>query len=95
MLEMGLLVAMGLLAVLAKLPWKWKLFVVSHPLAIDAIVFIALTAMHWGTFSGVMVATIGAFFCSLVLSLARRVIGHTNDDGTYVRGWMDVSSRVS
>jgi hypothetical protein len=93
MLEMGVVVALGLLVVLAKLPWKMKLVLTSHPLAVDAIVFVALTAIHWGTFSGVMVATIGAFFCSIVLGLARRVIGFMNK-GTYVRGFMDVSGRL-
>ena len=93
MIEMGLVVALGLLVTLAKLPWKWKLRLVSNPLAVDVIVFVALTTIHWGTFSGVMVATVGALFCSIVLSIARKAIGHI-DGNTYRRGWIDVSTRL-
>lgn len=93
MLEMGILVSLGLLATLAKLPWRGKLWMTSHPLTMDATVFVALTAIHWGTFSGVMVATIGALFCSVVLTIARRVIGYTVR-GKYVPGWMNVESRM-
>lgn len=90
---MGLVVALGLLVTLAKLPWRWKLRIVSHPVVVDTTVFVVLTTIHWGTFSGVMVATVGALFCSVVLSIARRVIGHI-DGNTYRAGWIDVSARL-
>lgn len=93
MLEMGFLVALGLLASLAKLPWRGKLWMTSHPLACDVIVFVLLATLHWGTFSGMMVATIGALFCSVTLSLARRLIGFV-DRGNYQRGFFDVSQRL-
>lgn len=93
MIEMGLVVALGLLITLAKLPWRWKLRIVSHPVVVDTTVFVVLTTIHWGTFSGVMVATVGALFCSVVLSIARRVIGHI-DGNTYRAGWIDVSARL-
>lgn len=93
MLEMGILVALGLLVTLAKLPWRGKLWLTSHPLLTDATVFVALAILHWGTFSGMMVATIGAFFCSIVLTLARKCIGFV-ESGRYVRGWLDVSHRI-
>lgn len=94
MFEMSLVVALGLLVMLAKLPWRGKLWVVSHPLLMDLVVFVSLTMIHWGTFSGVMTATIAAFFCSVTLSLARRVIGHTDARGNYVRGFFDVSNKL-
>jgi hypothetical protein len=93
MIEMGIVVALGLLVTLAKLPWKWKLRLVSNPLVVDVTVFVALTTIHWGTFSGVMVATVGALFCSIVLSIARKVVGYI-DGNTYRAGWIDVSSRL-
>jgi ascorbate-specific PTS system EIIC-type component UlaA len=93
MLEMGIIVAIGLLVTLAKLSWRRKLWMTSHTLFMDVAVFVGLTLVHWGTFSGVMVATIGALFCSITLSLARKVIGHI-ENGKYVRGWMDVSTRI-
>lgn len=93
MLELGILVALGLLVTLAKLPWKAKMWVISHPLTIDAMVFIALTAVHWGTFSGVMVATIGAFFCSVVLSIARWLCGHV-DNNRYFPGKFNMINKL-
>lgn len=93
MLSMGFVVALGLLVTLAKLPWRGKLWITSHPLAMDVIVFVALTTIHWGTFSGVMIATIGALFCSVTISLARRVIGYV-EHGKYVRGFFDVGGRL-
>lgn len=95
MIEMGIVVALGLLVMLAKLPWRIKLWMTSHPVAMDIAVFVFLAMIHWGTFSGVMVATIGAFFCSLVLSLARRLIGYVDvKSRLYVRGFFDVSNRL-
>lgn len=93
MLEMGILVALGLLVTLAKMPWRWKLIVVSAPLIVDALVFSFLILIHWGTFSGVMVATIGAFFCSLTLSAARWLIGH-NVNGKYIPGKFNIAHKV-
>lgn len=93
MITNGFLVALGLLVILAKLPWRSKLWCTSHPLLIDLMVFVLLTLLHWGTFSGVMVATIAAFFCSVVLSLARRTIGHVKD-GLYFRGFFDVIDKL-
>jgi hypothetical protein len=88
LLENGILVALGLLVTLWKCPWKVKLWIVSHPLAMDALIFGALTLLHWGTYSGVMVATIGALFCSLTLSGARKVIGYIKAN-RYYPGWID------
>lgn len=90
---MGLLVALGLLVSLAKLPWRHKLWMTGHPLLMDAIVFVFLIAIHWGTFSGVMVATIGALFCSLTLSAARWLIGHISN-GKYFPGKFDVLHKI-
>ena len=94
MLEMGFVVALGLLVTLAKLPWRHKFWITSHPLAMDVIVFAVLCFLHWGTFSGVMVATVGALFCSLTLSAARRVIGYI-ENGRYVPGWRDYSHKLT
>lgn len=93
MIEMGLVVAFGLLVSLAKLPWRQKVWMTSHPLFMDIAVFVLLSVLHWGTFSGMMVATVGALFCSVTLSLARIVIGHV-DRGEYHPGWMNIGDRL-
>lgn len=94
MLETGFLVALGLLVTLAKLPWRHKLWLTSHPLLMDCATFGLLVMLHWGTFSGVMAATVGALFCSLTLSGARKVIGFVDRDGTYRRGLIDISNKL-
>lgn len=93
MLEMGIVVGLGLLVSLAKMSWKWRMWVLSNPLVMDIGVFAFLTMIHWGTFSGVMVATVGALFCSIVLSAARKCVGYY-EHGKYVRGFWDVSDKL-
>ena len=93
MIEMGIVVGIGLLVTLVKASWNMKMWMLSHPLFMDGFIFIALVLLHWGTFSGVMVATVGALTCSLVLSGARALYGHIKD-GTYTPGTFDVSSKL-
>jgi hypothetical protein len=90
MLESGIIVALGLIMWFFKCSWKNRLRILSYPLAIDVIVFIALTAIHWGTFTGVMAATVGALACSILLTLGRKAFGHMNDK-KYVPGFWNVS----
>jgi hypothetical protein len=85
MIEMGLVVAFGLLVVFWKLSWRARLRMLSYPVAMDVVVFIALVVLHWGTFSGVMVATVGALACSLVLGALRWAFGYI-ERGNYVPG---------
>jgi len=93
MIEMGLIVGLGLLVTLCKMNWSWRMRVLSRPLLMDAIIFAFLIAIHWGTFSGVMVATIGAFVCSLVLSLGRKLFGYV-ERGEYVVGKFNVAHKL-
>lgn len=90
MFEMGFVVAIGLLVVFVKLSWKARLRMLSHPVAMDMLIFIALTILHWGTFSGVMVATIGALVCSLMLGAGRWAFGYMQR-GEHVGGRFKVS----
>lgn len=93
MLEMGIVVALGLIVTFMKLGWKARLWMLSHPVLMDLLCFIGLCAIHWGTFSGVMVATVGALFCSLFLSAGRWAFGHI-EGKRYFPGKMNVSSKL-
>lgn len=98
MFEMGLTVGLGLLITLLKAPPKVKVFILSYPVAMDIIIFVLLCLLHWGTFSGVMVATIGALVCSVVLSAGKKVYGHMMTiDGkrVYMRGMVDLSPKLN
>lgn len=93
MIEMGIVVGIGLLVTLVKMSWQWRMRILSSPLLVDLIIFIALLLIHWGTYSGVMVATVGAMTCSLTLSACRALYGHIID-GVYVPGYFDVASKL-
>jgi len=93
MLEMGIIVGIGLLVMLAKMSWRWRMRLLSNPLATDIAVFALLTALHWGTFSGVMVAAVGALFCSITLSIGRWAVGYIQNR-QYVPGVWDIRERL-
>lgn len=90
---MGIIVGLGLLTMFWKLGWRNRMRLLSNPLGVDVAVFAVLNVLHWGTFSGVMVAAVGALFCSLTLSLGRWVFGHV-EAGRYVPGIINVGDRL-
>jgi len=94
MFESGAVVCLGLAMWFGKCSWRTRLMLLSHPLAIDILIFTILTAVHWGTFSGVMSATIGAVMASVLLTIGRKVWGY-NEDGKYIRGMVDVSEHLT
>lgn len=92
-IELGLIVGLALLISLAKMNWHWRLKVLSNPLLMDLIIFAALVILHWGTFSGVMVATIGAAACSVLLAGGRYAVGYY-DKKDYVPGRWNISDKL-
>jgi hypothetical protein len=92
-IESGVIVAAGLLFTFMKCSWAARMRMLSNPLFMDVFIFILLNLIHWGTFSGVMVAATGALICSGLLSLGRYVYGHI-DSGVYFPGMRDVSANL-
>ena len=76
MLLTGLTVFLGLALILAKLPRRMMLKALNHTLAIDLLVSAVTLVIHWGTFSGVMAATVAGLLTSLATSAAKRLFGH-------------------
>lgn len=93
MIEMGVVVGLGLIVMFWKLSWRWRMRLLSNPLIVDLSIFSVLTIVHWGTFSGLIVAAVGALFCSLTLSLGRWLFGHVKAQ-RYVPGLINVESRL-
>ena len=93
-IESGVIVALGLVAWFTKVSWRNRLRLLSNPLALDISVFILLNALHWGTFSGVMVAATGALICSALITLGRKCYGYF-DKGTYVPGLWNVKEKLA
>lgn len=92
-IESGVIVALGLILLFFKLSWKSRLKMLGFPLAMDLIVFIGLNWIHAGTFSGVMVASVGALVCSALISIGRKAVGYISK-GLYYRGQINVIDRI-
>lgn len=80
MFETGLAIFLGLAFVFVKLRRRTALRLLHHGLAIDVAVTLVTLVVHWGTFSGVMAATVAGLLCSIGTSLAKRVFGYIQDD---------------
>jgi hypothetical protein len=92
-IESGFIVAMGLVFTFYKLSWRTRLKMLGYPLAMDVSVFVLLNWLHWGTFSGLMVAATGAMVCSGLISIGRKLFGYI-ERNHYVRGVYDVHARI-
>jgi hypothetical protein len=91
MILTGLTVFLGVVLILAKLPRRMMLRALSRPLLIDLTVSFVTLIIHFGTFSGVMAATVAGLLTSLASSAARRLIGF--HDGTrYYPGIINVEA---
>ena len=86
-IESGCIVAVGLLFIFFKCSWRTRLRMLSNPLAMDLLIFVLLTILHWGTFTGVMVATTGAMICSGMLTLGRWMFGHVTSNRYFPGVW--------
>jgi len=95
MFTSGAVIALAIALWFSKLSWRARMRLLSHPLMLDICVFIVITALHWGTFSGVMAAAVGALMVSVMISGARNLWGYTEPKtGKYVRGMFDVSDKL-
>lgn len=92
-IESGCIVALGIIILFFKSPWKVRMWMLSNPIKMDVFIFVVLNALHWGTFSGVMVAATGALICSALLGLGKHVYGFV-DAGKYKPGFTNVGSKL-
>ena len=85
MLMTGLMVFLGVALILTKLPKRLMLKALHHDVALDLLVSALVLIIHWGTFSGVMAATVAGLLTSLATSSAKRLFGYI-DGPRYVPG---------
>lgn len=81
----GFSIFLGLLFVLAKLKRRLVLRLLHHDALLDIGVTLFVLYVHWGSFEGVMSATIAGLFTSMATSLAKRLFGHI-EAGQYFPG---------
>lgn len=92
-IESGVIVALGLIFTFVKLSWRLRLQMLGRPLLLDLTVFVLLNILHWGTFSGMMVAATGALVCSALISIGRKSVGYI-DAGCYFPGYINVIAKL-
>ena len=66
-----------------KLPRRTMLRVLKHDLALDVAVSLITLLIHWGTFSGVMAATVAGLMTSLATSGLKRLVGYIDGDSYF------------
>jgi hypothetical protein len=85
MLTTGFTIFLGVALILAKLPRRTMLRVLKYDLLLDVAVSLITLLIHWGTFSGVMAATVAGLLTSVATSGLKRLVGYIEGD-TYWPG---------
>ncbi|HQC98758.1 MAG TPA: hypothetical protein PK306_23940 [Aquabacterium sp.] len=85
MFTTGAAVFLALLLILVKLPRRLMLRLLRYDIALDVGVTILVMFLHWGSFDGVMAATVAGLLTSFATSAAKRVVGYITGD-IYVPG---------
>jgi hypothetical protein len=85
-IESGVIVFIGLLLLFLKLPRRTALRLLGRPLALDFVVSAFTLLIHWGTFSGVMTATVAGLMTSAFSTIARRLVGWIDGKGRFHAG---------
>ncbi len=83
MLATGFMIFLGVTLILVKLPRRLMLRALHHDVAVDLLVSALVLAIHFGTFSGVMAATVAGLLMSIATSSMKRMMGHIKDDVYY------------
>ena len=83
MLSTGFTVFLGIALILVKVRRRTMLRALKHDLALDVAVSLITLLIHWGTFSGVMAATVAGLMTSLATSGLKRLVGYIDGDSYY------------
>lgn len=83
MFATGFMIFLGVSLLLVKLPRRMMLRALHHDLAIDLTVTALVLLIHFGTFSGVMAATVAGLLMSVATSSLKRLVGYIAGDSYY------------
>jgi hypothetical protein len=89
MFETGFIVFLGMVLLLIKLPRRWALRLLHYDLVLDCAVTLIVLFIHFGTFSGVMAATVAGLMTSLFTTAMKRAFGSMKGD-KYTPGCFDL-----
>ena len=76
MIGTGFAVFLGLLFLLIKMPRRLMLRLLHHDAVLDGVVTVVVLIVHWGSFDGVMAATVAGLLTSAATTFAKRLFGH-------------------
>lgn len=85
MLATGFAIFLGVTLLLTKLPRRTALRILKYDLALDLMVTAAVLIIHFGTFSGLMAATVAGLMMSVATSGMKWLVGYV-DGNFYVPG---------
>ncbi|MEI7655461.1 MAG: hypothetical protein WCJ22_01660 [Actinomycetes bacterium] len=83
MLATGFTIFLGVTLLLTKLPRRTALRILKYDLALDLIVTAAVLILHFGTFAGIMGATVAGLMMSLATSGLKRLVGYVDGNVYY------------
>jgi len=76
-IESGIIIFIGFLFLILKLP-KWQIaWMLGKPLQVDLAAAVLAYVLHWGTFTGVMAAAVAGLMVSAMTSIGRQLAGYT------------------
>jgi hypothetical protein len=84
-LTFGVIIFVGLAAILIKLPTRSMLWLLGRALWLDVFVTVFALVIHWGTMTGLMAAAVAGLMCSATTTVARWAVGYTRS-GKYYPG---------
>ena len=84
MLFTGFMIFLGTFLILIKLPRRLMLRALKHDLLIDVTVSVIVLMIHFGTFSGVMAATIAGLLMSIATSSMKRLFGYIDGNQYHI-----------
>ena len=83
MLMTGFTIFLGVTLLLTKLLRRTALRILKYDLVLDLMVSAVVLIIHFGTFSGLMAATVAGLMMSLATSAAKRLIGYVDGNVYY------------
>ena len=85
MFATGFAVFLSLLFILAKMPRRLMLRLLRYDVLLDIGATVLVLFLHWGSFDGVMAATVAGLLTSFATTAAKRLVGYIRGD-MYVPG---------
>ena len=83
MIETGFLIFAGVGLLLLKLPRRTALRILQYDLMLDVAITVLVMALHYGTYSGLVAASVAGLCASLATSGLKRLVGFVDGDTYY------------